>query len=55
MPCKCTKCNVRIQNHVTGLKYIDDEPYCKHCYYEELGEVIEQHPIGGPGIYAKRD
>lgn len=43
---KCTKCDVPIQEFITGRKKIGDKLYCKSCYYEELGELIESSPIG---------
>ncbi len=24
------------------------ELYCKMCYYEEMGNILEEHPLGGP-------
>jgi hypothetical protein len=43
---KCTKCNVSIQEFITGRKKIGDKLYCKSCYYEDLGDLIESSPIG---------
>jgi len=44
----CKKCGVHIQEFITGRKKVSGELYCKHCYYEELGKVIEKHPLQGP-------
>ena len=26
---------------------ISGEPVCRDCYFQELGKLVEQHPIGG--------
>jgi formylmethanofuran dehydrogenase subunit E len=44
----CTKCGKKIHGFLTGKKKIDGKPYCKECYYQELGEVVEKYPIGSP-------
>jgi hypothetical protein len=44
----CAKCGCEIHTFLTGRKYIDKKVHCRDCYYDELGEVIEQHPIGMP-------
>lgn len=44
----CSKCGIPIQEFLTGRKHIDSALYCKDCFYEEFGKVIEAHPIGRP-------
>jgi uncharacterized Zn finger protein (UPF0148 family) len=44
----CTKCGKDIQPFFTGRKKIDGKIYCKNCYYNELGDIIEKYPIGLP-------
>lgn len=50
----CKKCGVHIQEFITGRKKIDEDLYCKNCYYEELGKFIEENPIGAPSVVAPR-
>ena len=45
---KCSKCGVVIQEFLTGRKKIDGQVYCEDCYFDELGTIVEKHPIGGP-------
>ncbi|HNT09072.1 hypothetical protein [Methanoculleus sp.] len=44
----CSKCGVHLQEFLTGRKTFKGKPYCKTCYYEEIGKILEEHPIGGP-------
>jgi hypothetical protein len=30
---------------VTGKRRVGEEDVCSDCYYEKLGELVEQHPI----------
>lgn len=46
----CTKCGCEIHGFLTGRKYIDKKVHCSECYYDELGRVVEEHPIGVPMI-----
>ncbi len=41
LKCKCGR-------EILGRHRIDGVPVCKDCYYEGLGRVVEQHPIGVP-------
>jgi hypothetical protein len=43
----CCKCNTPLQETITGKRKIGDKFACSDCYYEELGEAIERHPIAG--------
>lgn len=42
---KCHICNKEL-HYLFETKYIDENPTCSDCYYEELGKVIEKYPIG---------
>lgn len=42
---RCPNCDVLLQETITGKRRIGDEDYCSDCYYEKLGELVEQHPI----------
>lgn len=41
----CHKCG---KKYLLDVRYINGKPTCKKCYYEELGKIIEKHPIGRP-------
>jgi hypothetical protein len=45
---KCTVCNkeIRLQCNDDEPYKISGEPVCRDCYFEGLGKVIEEHPIG---------
>jgi hypothetical protein len=47
---KCSKCNtdIYLQCADSEPKRISGEPVCRDCYFEELGNMMEQHP---PGFY----
>jgi hypothetical protein len=45
---KCTKCEVTLQEAITGYRKIGDAPYCSDDYFEVLGEMVEAHPVGLP-------
>ena len=48
----CGGCGCEIHTLMTGRKYIDNKVHCRNCYFDKLGEVVEQHPIGMPlGAY----
>lgn len=35
---------------VSGRHRLEDGSYCDDCYYEKLGELVEQHPIVSPRV-----
>jgi hypothetical protein len=45
----CRKCGVALQETITGKRKTPAGAACSDCYYELLGEVIEQHPIASAG------
>ena len=46
---KCAKCKVVLDySTAEGRHEIDDRPVCDDCYFDALGELIEQFPIGRP-------
>lgn len=38
---KCTVCMKAKRTH---------GEYCEDCYFDELGKLVEEHPIGIPGV-----
>ena len=41
----CTICHQPIQEHPEEAKTINSKPVCDDCYYEKLGELVEESPI----------
>ena len=46
--CSCAECGRELRETITGNRRLDDKFVCSDCYYEKLGEMIEQNPIVGP-------
>jgi NAD-dependent SIR2 family protein deacetylase len=44
---KCSKCGKKWESD-DECERIDGKPVCSDCYYETLGDFIEDHPIGFP-------
>jgi len=47
---KCWKCEVPLQETITGKRQMAQGFACSDCYYGELGAEIERHPIASAGI-----
>jgi hypothetical protein len=45
---KCFICHegILLQGSDDEPKRIEGNPVCRDCYYEELGKIVEEHPIG---------
>lgn len=41
----CNKCGITIQEFLTGKHDVEVGVYCDECFFDELGEVVENHPI----------
>jgi hypothetical protein len=41
----CAVCHILLQETITGKRRIGDKEVCSDCYYEKLGELVEEHPI----------
>ena len=48
----CPKCKQPLEGLMSGdeLMEILERGFCDNCYYEMMGEEIEQHPICSPRI-----
>ena len=42
---RCANCGVLLQETITGKRRIGEDEFCSDCYYEKLGELVEQHPL----------
>jgi hypothetical protein len=47
---RCVHCNVVLQETITGKRTTPDGDTCSDCYYEKLGEGVEEYPISTPGL-----
>ena len=45
---KCASCGRVLQETVTGNRPTDQGAMCSDCYYNDLGEAIERHPLVSP-------
>ena len=41
----CCCCGVLLQETITGKRRTPEGEACSDCYYEKLGEGVEQNPI----------
>lgn len=49
----CNKCGRKWEDDESDCERIDGKPMCSDCYYEKIGELVEEHPIGLPRTPAK--
>jgi hypothetical protein len=47
---KCCHCGVVLQETITGKRQTPAGDACSDCFYEELGQEVEHHPITSAGI-----
>lgn len=48
---RCPYCGVLLQETITGRRRTPKGDACSDCYYEQLGEIIEAHPVTSGGIH----
>jgi hypothetical protein len=41
----CCYCGVLLQETITGRECVPKGEACSVCYYEKLGEGVEEHPV----------
>lgn len=41
----CPYCKVDLQETITGKRPTPRGSACSDCYHEQVGELVEQHPI----------
>ena len=44
----CGICKIPLQETITGYRPTDDGARCADCFFCEISEMIDQHPIGRP-------
>ena len=42
---RCVKCEVPLQEAVTGNRPTDEGPVCSDCYFQMLSAELDNHPI----------
>jgi hypothetical protein len=47
---RCCTCGLELQETITGKRKMPNGYACSDCYYAELGEEIERHPLASAGI-----
>lgn len=45
----CLGCGIEIHPCLTGVHMTDEGSLCDDCYFDKLGDLVEQYPIGHPG------
>ena len=45
---RCVKCEVPLQETVTGNRKTDEGHVCSDCYFRMLSDELEQHPVFVP-------
>jgi hypothetical protein len=48
---KCPYCNVPLQETITGKRPTPKGDACSDCYYEQIGEAIERHPVASARVH----
>jgi predicted RNA-binding Zn-ribbon protein involved in translation (DUF1610 family) len=43
---ECPVCNVPIQETLTGCRPMGEQFYCSDCYFDKIGEWLDEHPLG---------
>lgn len=49
---KCATCGVLLQEALTGYRRVGDEVQCSDDYFETLGKIVEEAPLGIPRVYS---
>lgn len=48
-PTVCAECGSRLHESMTGMRKVGEQKcLCSSCYFEKMGEVIDNYPIGIP-------
>ena len=51
-PTECARCGAKLHESRTGMRRIGgDTCVCSSCYFEEIGKVIDEAPIGIPRMH----
>jgi NAD-dependent SIR2 family protein deacetylase len=47
---RCAKCQSELRENITGYRCGSDGPRCSDCYFGELSDLVEAHPVGLPAL-----
>ena len=47
---RCCNCDVELHESITGKRTTPEGEACSDCYYQLLGELVEEHPIVSAGL-----
>jgi hypothetical protein len=45
---QCTTCKIPLQEAINGYRAVGDGAKCSDCYFTDISNMIDQHPIGKP-------
>jgi len=46
----CKGCGIVLQETKTGCRWTSEGSFCSDCYFDRLGDAVEQHPIATASI-----
>ena len=47
---RCAKCKTDLRENITGYLCGAGGPSCSDCYFDELSNLVEVHPMGIPAL-----
>jgi hypothetical protein len=45
---KCVSCDIQLQESTTGNRPTEQGPMCSESFYQAVGEIIDDRPLGVP-------
>ena len=45
---QCQKCQIELQETITGNRAVGDARVCSDCYFKDFGDLVDERPIGVP-------
>ena len=45
---QCQKCQIELQETVTGNRAVGNDHVCSDCYFKDFGDLVDERPIGVP-------
>lgn len=45
---QCKVCNIPLQEAIHGYRHVQGGACCSDCYFDDISELIDAHPIGRP-------
>jgi transposase-like protein len=47
---RCAACDSDLRENITGYRCGATGPRCSDCYFAELSDLVESHPVGIPAL-----